>query len=163
MEPIRYVTSLLTFYLKGEIAAEQNFIRFKEPNTILGLIPLGAKKENIPVTQIASVQSNMRVKFLKLVVGVIVSFFALSLFKDSFLGGLIILLIGLNVVLDAFEIDLDISTTSGQMKSIDFFIFDKSKADLAVDQINSIIANRLSDTNNREQTDRIVDAINRNH
>ena len=163
MEPIRYVTSLLTFYLKGEIAAEQNFIRFKEPNTILGLIPLGAKKENIPVTQIASVQSNMRVKFLKLVVGVIVSILALSLFKDSFLGGLIILLIGLNVVLDAFEIDLDISTTSGQIKSIDFFIFDKSKADLAVDQINSIIANRLSDTNNREQTDRIVDAINRNH
>lgn len=163
MEPIRYVTSLLTFYLKGEIAAEQNFIRFNEPNTILGLIPLGAKKENIPVTQIASVQSNMRVKFLKLVVGVIVSILALSLFKDSFLGGLIILLIGLNVVLDAFEIDLDISNTSGQIKSIDFFIFDKSKADLAVDQINSIIANRLSDTNNREQTDRIVDAINRNH
>ncbi len=34
MEPIEYMTSLLTFYLKGEIKSEQNFINFKVPNTI---------------------------------------------------------------------------------------------------------------------------------
>ena len=45
MTSIKYMTSLLTFYLKGEIRTEKNFIQFKTPNTILGLIPLGAKTE----------------------------------------------------------------------------------------------------------------------
>ena len=45
MQPIQYMTSLLTFYLKGEIRQEQNFVNLKKPNTILSLIPLGAKKD----------------------------------------------------------------------------------------------------------------------
>lgn len=57
MEPIEYMTSLLTFYLKGEIKSEQNFINFKVPNTILGLIPLGARTSKLPVNQIASVST----------------------------------------------------------------------------------------------------------
>lgn len=48
MQPITYMTSLFTFYLKGEIKSEQNFISFKVPNTILGLIPLGPKLRSSP-------------------------------------------------------------------------------------------------------------------
>ena len=48
------------------------------------------------------------------------------------------------------------------MKVIDFFIFDKKKAELAARQINEMISQRLNDTNSRQQTDRIVDAINGN-
>ena len=39
MNTVTYVVSLLTFYLKGEIRSEQNFVVFQEPNTVLGLIP----------------------------------------------------------------------------------------------------------------------------
>ena len=48
MNNITYMTGLLTLYLKGNISADQNFVRLKIPNTILSLIPLGAQKENIP-------------------------------------------------------------------------------------------------------------------
>ena len=44
MQKIEFMTSLLTFYLKGEISTEQNFLTLKVPNTILTLIPLGRKK-----------------------------------------------------------------------------------------------------------------------
>lgn len=49
MEAIKYMTSLLTFYIKGEIATEQNFLKIRLPNTVLALIPFGSRKYNVPV------------------------------------------------------------------------------------------------------------------
>ena len=160
MEPVTYISSLLTFYIKGEISSQQNFIRFKEPNTILGLIPLGAKNESVPITQITSTKSNFKMRFGKLILGIIIAVLGLTLFQSTFIGGLIVLIIGANAIIDAFEIDLQVFMTSGQIKSIDFFIFEKQKAELAEREILAMISNRLDDTNNRQQTDRIVDAIN---
>lgn len=159
METIRYMTSLLTFYLKGEIQQEQNFVNVKKPNTILGVIPLGAKKESIPVTHLASVESNFKLIFGRLLSGLVISIIALVLLKETFLLGLIALLIGANRVITAFETDLTIKTTAGDVKNISFIIFEKGKADKAEAQIRTLISNRLDDTNNRQQTDRIVDAI----
>lgn len=162
MKTITFITSILTFYMKGEIAFEQNFIRLKDPNSILGLIPLGAKKESIAINQISSTQSNFKVKFGKLIIGIVLAIIALNMLSqdDGFAAFLILVVIAVNTVLNAFEVDLQINMTSGQARLIDFFIFEKSKAIQAEQAINALIANRLNDTNNRQQTDRIVDAIN---
>lgn len=165
MKPIKYVTSLLTFYLKGEISAEQNLIKFKNPNTILGLIPLGSKKESIPINHIASTQSNFKFKLKKFILGIIFaifSFFSFSLLgvEGGFIGFSIMLIIAVNFVLNAFEIVLQINTIFGTTRTIKFFIFDKAKAQSAENQINAMIAQRLDDTNIRKQTDKIVYAIN---
>ena len=160
MQPIRYMTSLLTFYLKGEIRQEQNFVNLKKPNTILSLIPLGAKKDSIPVSQLASVESNFSLHFGSLLKGLLISIIGLVLFSEVFILGLILLLIGANKVITAFETVLTIKTTAGDIKSISFLIFEKGKAEEAESQIRKIISDRLDDTNNRVQTDRIVDAIN---
>jgi len=69
-------------------------------------------------------------------------------------------IIAANTILNGFEIDLQINLTSGQTRVFDFFVFEKAKAVQAEELINSIIAGRLNDTNARQQTDRIVDAIN---
>ena len=163
MNIVTYVVSLLTFYLKGEIRSEQNFVVFQEPNTVLGLIPLGKHTDRIPVHQIAAVSTTFRLKLGKLVCGILAFLFGFGLFGQpgTFLPGLIILILAVNWILDAFEIDLTLITTSGAVKRIDFFIFDKEKAVLAEQQIHAMISNRMSDTNVREQTDRVVDAINR--
>ena len=160
MQPIRYGTSLLTFYLKGEIRQEQNFVNFKKPNTILSLIPLGAKKESIPVSQLSSVESNFKLRFGSLLIGIIIAIFGLCLFSESFVAGLILLLVGVNQAITAFETILTVKTTAGDVKEISFLVFEKSKAEIAEKQIRQIISDRLDDTNNRVQTDRIVDAIN---
>ena len=162
MEPITYMTSLFTFYLKGEIKSEQNFIVFKNPNTVLGLIPLGAKTDKVPVNQIASTSTNFKLQLGKLILGAFAAIMALSVMtaKDGFAAGLILLLLAANWIIDAFEIDLVVTTTAGQERLIDFLIFDKSKAELDEQQINAMISGRLTDTNVREQTDRVVDAIN---
>lgn len=160
METIKYMTSLLTFYLKGEIRQEQNFVNLKKPNTILKLIPLGAKKESIPVSQLASVESNFKLYFKRFLLGVIIAILGLVLISKAVVPAIIIFTIGANYVITAFETILTIKTTAGDVKSISFLVFEKSKADKAEAQIRQIISNRLDDTNNRIQTDRIVDAIN---
>ena len=160
MHPIQYMTSLLTFYLKGEIRQEQNFVNLKKPNTILGFIPLGAKKESIPVSQLSSVESNFKLRLGSLLIGAIIAIAGLCTFTTSFILGLILLFVGVNGAITAFETILTIKTTAGDIKNIPFLIFEKGKADIAEQQIRQIISERLDDTNNRVQTNRIVDAIN---
>ena len=164
MKPIKYMTSLLTFYLKGEISQEQNFVNLKKPNTILNFIPLGTKKDSIPVSHLSSVESNFKLHIGSLLTGTIMAIIGLCLFLFGgvlvwFLG-LILLIVGLNRAITAFETILTIKTTAGDIKDISFLIFEKSKAEEAELQIRQIISDRLDDTNNRVQTDRIVDAIN---
>ena len=161
MTSIKYMTSLLTFYLKGEIRTEKNFIQFKTPNTILGLIPLGSKTEKFTIDQISSTTTNFRLRLKYLILGIFWLFIALSCFTDSDTAvvGLICLLLGVNNIIDAFEINLIVTTTAGKQEIIDFIIFDKKKAEMAEQGINEMISNRLDDTNNRQQTDRIVAAI----
>ena len=163
MDTITYVQSLLTFYLKGEIGADQNFIKLKDPNTILGFIPLGSHQESIPINQITSVQSSFRMRLGKLVIGILVAILAIAaLFnKGGFILFLIFGLIAANLILGAFDVSLLINMTSGRTRLLSFFIFDREKSAKAEQMINTLISARLSDTNTREQTDRIVDAINR--
>lgn len=171
MKTIRYATSFLTAYLKGEIRSEQNFIQFKVPNTVLGLIPLGSKKRQIPVNQISSVTTGFRINWIQLVIGIV---FAAATFVATFspetkdimlvskiLGILISLTVSACLAVNALDPYLVISTTSGRGMIIHFLIFDRAKAELAADEINSMIGERMSDTNVREQTDRVVDAIRR--
>jgi hypothetical protein len=154
VEPIKYITSLLTFYLKGEIKAEQNFIEFKVPNTVLGVIPLGAKSDRLVINQIASTSTNFKLRLWKLLIGIVFVLSALLSFSIIWLA------ISVNILLTAFETDLVVTTTAGQQKVISFFVFEREKADLASRQINAMIGDRMYDTNVRQQTDRIVDAIN---
>lgn len=161
MTSIKYMTSLLTFYLKGEIRTEKNFIQFKTPNTILGLIPLGAQTEKFTIDQISSTTTNFRLRLKYLIFGIFWLLIAVSCLSDSdtLAAGLICLLLGINNIIDAFEINLIVTTTAGKEQLIDFIIFDKSKAEMAEQEINKMISNRLDDTNNRQQTNRIVSAI----
>ena len=160
------MTGLLTFYLKGNISADQNFVRLKNPNTILSLIPLGAQKENISVNQVASVSSNFRLQFKNLIVGIVEVILAFALFRSSALWGLI-LLIGASTVITSFVTELYITTTGGQTFYVPFLIFEKAKAGQAESMINSIICGRLDDTNYRQvsetSTNAIVNAINNRH
>lgn len=164
METITFMTSLLTFYMKGEIRHEQKFIKLRLPNTILTFIPLGAKKESIPIEQISSVSADFKLHLKNFLLGVllaIVGFF--MLFGKTFLIGLILLLIGASNVINAFQTELSIDLTSGKTWIISFLIFEKNKAEQAEEQIERLVSNRYDATDvgmhTEKQTAALVDAI----
>lgn len=159
MEPITYVTSLLTFYLKGEIRQEANFLKLKIPNTILKFIPLGAKTLSIPVNQLASVETNFKVSIFPLLIGAFITFMGFSLVSDSVVLGLITAIIGANMVISSFQTVMTIKTTDSAERAIHFFIFDKPKAEYAARVILQYISNRMDDTNVRIQNTALGDKI----
>lgn len=153
MEKITFMTSLLTFYLKGEISAAQNFLMLKRPNTIFTLIPLGAKKFNVPINQISMVGTNFKLLVKSFLTGIIEIIAAFVLFSSSVLLALILLIIGALTVINSFQTELVISTTSGTNFALFFLIFEKAKAEAAANAINYMIGSRLDDTNVRVHTE----------
>lgn len=165
MQSVTYTASLLTFYLKGEITIEQNFITFKTPHTLLGLIPLGTNAEKIAVDQIASVTSNRRVHLVFLFLSILFWGSAIvglsDMNRSGSLGALITcLLLGLIFLANAFEYNLVITTSDGLERRMNFLSFEKSKALQLEKALSTMVSNRLNDTNSRQQTDRIIEAIN---
>lgn len=162
MQKIEFTTSVLTFYLKGSIEGDEHFINFKVPNTILGMIPLGARTDNLATNQISSTTTNFKLQIKQLLIGLFIFLLGIDLLNDSFIIALIALVFGASTFIDAFECDLVVLTTSGQSLLIDFLIFEKEKAVQASQEINALIANRIDDTNVRVQTDKVVNNANAN-
>ena len=152
---IDYMSSLLTFYLKGHIQWDNNMVGFQIPNTILGFIPLGKRAQSIPVQHITNVAANFSVKIGKLLIGVVLGLWGLSCLAHlgdgfgAFLGFVILLALGASFVIDALEVGMSVTQSSGQSLNIDFLIFDKQKAEYAAQQINQMVAERSMDTNVR--------------
>lgn len=161
MNTIIYMTSLLTFFIKGEIKSEQNFIMFNAPYMILGLVPAGNKSELLPINHIASISTRYGVNIMKLILGIEAYAMALIMEHESVFGAPLFALLSIFLFIDAIKFSLVVITSAGQQKSIDFVLFERKKAKLAEQQINDMVAGRLTDTNVREQTDRVIDAINR--
>ncbi len=174
MTTIHFITGLMTFYLKGEISKDDNFIYLKMPNTILGVIPLGRIEKQLMVNQIASTSVGFRLILRNLIIGLVEFILGLLLWQSPLIGFLVILL-GIATMIGAFQTTLVLNLTSGERIDICFLVFEKKKAYDAVNMINEAIYKRIDDTNTRKvaewqtekfrdignsRTDRIVDAIN---
>lgn len=167
MQSRKFITSYATFYLKGEIKQSGNFINLKVPNTILALIPLGSKDYNVPIHQISSVETSFKMYFKNFIVGIIELFLAFSLMDSkTAVIGIILLLLGINTVLCSLQTNLSIPTTSGTTYFVSFIIFQKKMANEIAEEIRALVSERVDDTNVRmhtdRNTDRIIDAINKN-
>lgn len=160
MEKIRFMTSLLTFYLKGEIAIEQNFLKLRRPNTTLSLIPLGCRKYNIPINQISSVGTNFKLLFKNLLTGILEIIGGFIIMGAVSPIGILLSILGFFTVINSFQTELEISTTSGTRYMLFFLIFEKKKAIAAEQMINNMIGYRLNDTNVRMQTENQTAALN---
>ena len=166
MKSIKYRISLPTAYLKGEVTHEQNFVKLKTPNILFSLLAIGTKTDVIPVNQIATVTRTFNCIGVILLFGIILMWSGFSVISaskilslSSSLAPIILILLGVLIIITSFQTVITIKTTSGEALKISVLIFNRSKALEIEDLINQLISNRLDDTNNRQQTDRIVEAI----
>lgn len=168
MEPITFNRGILRPYMKGKISCDQNLIHVEEPTSLLWFIPTGHRSYQLPLAQVASVVSTSVNHWVGLffcvfsliyiaiaIVGSLASFQFVE-----FLAGLIVGALVLWLTLLCMPGYLVIATTAGQEARIKFTFFERSKAALAAQQLNQMIANRMDDTNVRINTDRVVEAIN---
>ncbi len=155
-----YMTSLLTFYMKGKITVTGRSVKLTIPNTFLKFIPLGSRTYEPMISQISSVNNSFKLNAKPLFFGIIVVLGGISAISDSFLTGLILLLIGIGEIISAFETVMYITENSGRNIGVSALIFDKKTIEDARNEIQKYLLMRVDDTNSRMQTNRIVNAIN---
>jgi hypothetical protein len=87
--------SLLFFWVKGNLAIDNNFIKVSTANAIFGLFPAGKDSQNIPLKNISSTQLSSKYSIFRMIIGIIFILVSLSKLGTSFFSALIFLLIGL--------------------------------------------------------------------
>lgn len=131
---INFSLSLLFFWVKGSINVDSRFVKYEGANTILGFIPAGKDTQTIPLKNISATRISSSYKIFPMLVGIILIFSALGAIGDSFIQGLILLLLGVGIFGNGIITILII-----QRAGNDFYIsvpfFDKGKLLKAQDLI----------------------------
>ena len=163
-EAIEYMTSYLTFYLKGKVEFTRDNIRIQVPNTVLGLIPLGTNQSSINVNHITGATSDFSLILPFLIIGILGALMCLIETKNNPLVGLIGLIFFVNLALNAFQTKVSILLDSGPAYEIFLLFFEKEKAETIKTNIEMVTNARNYDTNVRiateTQTQQVVDAMN---
>jgi hypothetical protein len=89
----RFSPSVVIFWLKTSIAASSTRIQYKAPNTLFGLIPLGASTKTIPLRNIAAVDTNTKFNLGSFLWGMVFLFIGFGMFSSSMAAGVICLII----------------------------------------------------------------------
>lgn len=140
MKEVQFSISLFFFWLKGKVAVDSRFVKTNVSNTILGFIPLGRDQQNIPLKNISGAMLSSKYLAKPMIIGLIIFLIGLASLGESFIGGLILLLIGAGVFLSGIQTVLVIEK-AGSPYYISVPFFEKAK----MNQLNDYIHQALSD------------------
>lgn len=135
-----FTTNLVLAWLKMDLSLTNKRVVGYQPNTLFGVIPLGRNEVSYPLKNIASVAVSTKLHIGRLLVGLILVYFSLLLFGDSFFGGLILLLIGLLPLLNCFTSKMVIINNAGHPVIMEISILEKDKLQNFVNDVNVAIS-----------------------
>lgn len=122
---VKVSPSLLTPYLKGELMCYSTRLVYKVPNTLLGLIPLGAEENTIPLKSIASVNTSTKLKPARLLIGLIFLICGLSSITSSLPAAVILFLIAAILLAMSFPASLNVVNHAGGITSVTVSVLEK--------------------------------------
>lgn len=153
-----FMPSLATPYLKTQLMCSSTRFVYKAPNTLLGLIPLGAEENILPIRNIASVSTNSRFFPLRAIAGLILLISGL-LSLNNILLGIVLMLIGALMLLTSFPGQLKVTNPAGGTTSIIVSCLDKKKlAHFAQELQNRVFADQEAIRHDEAQALRMTQA-----
>lgn len=135
----RFSPNVLLFWLKTSIAASNTRVQYRSPNTILGLIPLGADTQTIPLRNIASVDTSVKFNMGSFVIGIILAFAGLGTLGSNALIGLILLVLGLASLANMMSASLNFVNQAGGKNAITVSILEKDKLSKLAQRIQELV------------------------
>ncbi|PEH49516.1 hypothetical protein [Enterococcus faecium] len=145
-QKVKFSLSLLFFWVKGFISVDSRFVKVSKSNTILGVIPTGSGSQSILLKNISSSMISSQYKIKPIILGSIIIF--LSFMYDSFLGALIMALIGVGILGSGLQNVLIIQRAGDdQSDSIAVPFFEKAKLLTIQDGITEALAQDTDKTN----------------
>lgn len=123
----RFSPSVIVFWLKTSIAASNMRVQYKAPNTLFGLIPLGAATRTIPLRNIASIDTNTKFNLGSLIWGLIFLFLGCGMLSGSVAAALVVLIIAVANFTNVMSASLIFHDPSGGSNAITVSILEKDK------------------------------------
>lgn len=135
----RFSPSVIIFWLKTSIAASSTRVQYKAPNTLFGLIPLGASTKTIPLRNIASVDTNTKFNFGSLVWGVVFLLIGLGCLDSSVAVALVLILVAAANLANTMSASLVFHDPSGGANTITVSILEKNKLMQLAQEIQKLV------------------------
>ena len=123
----RFSPSVIIFWLKTSIAASSTRIQYTTPNTLFGLIPLGADTKTIPLRNVASVDTSTKFNLGSLVWGVVFLLIGLGCLDSSVAVALVLILVAAANLANTMSASLVFHDPSGGANAITVSILEKDK------------------------------------
>lgn len=133
----RFSPSVIIFWLKTSIAASSTRVQYRAPNTLFGLIPLGASTKTIPLRNIASVDTNTKFNLGSLVWGVVFLLIGLGCLDGSVAVALVLILVAAANLANTMSASLVFHDPSGGANTITVSILEKDKLMSLAQEIQS--------------------------
>ena len=133
----RFSPSVIIFWLKTSIAASSTRVQYKAPNTLFGLIPLGASTKTIPLRNIASVDTSTKFNLGSLVWGVVFLLIGLGCLDSSVAVALVLILVAAANLANTMSASLVFHDPSGGANTITVSILEKDKLMSLAQEIQS--------------------------
>ena len=133
----RFSPSVIIFWLKTSIAASSTRVQYRAPNTLFGLIPLGASTKTIPLRNIASVDTNTKFNLGSLVWGVVFLLIGLGCLDSSVSVALVLILVAAANLANTMSASLVFHDPSGGANTITVSILEKDKLMSLAQEIQS--------------------------
>ena len=140
----QFMFSLVHFFLSTKVLLTDRRLAWQRPNTLAGLVPLGAQLTTFPLANVASVATSTWIRIWRLLLGGLGSLVAL--FNLSQVWGWILLVIGVYLVLTAFRALLVVVNTGGQRYPVSLAINSRGAAQRFASSVNQVIAARQGPT-----------------
>jgi hypothetical protein len=134
VEVERFSPSVVLFWLKSEIGVSSTRVESKAPNTLLGLIPLGANLQTFPIPNIASVNVNTRFSIWRAIWGVVWLVVGAATVKNGI--GVVFILLGISMLANAMSATLNLVNNGGGVNSLQVSILEKAKLQQFAQEIN---------------------------
>lgn len=135
----RFSPSVIIFWLKTSIAASSTRVQYKAPNTLFGLIPLGASTKTIPLRNIASVDTNTKFNLGSLVWGVVFLLIGLGCLDSSVAVALVLILVAAANLANTMSASLVFHDPSGGANAITVSILEQDKLMQLAQEIQKLV------------------------
>ena len=133
----RFSPSVIIFWLKTSIAASSTRVQYRAPNTLFGLIPLGADTKTIPLRNVASVDTSTKFNLGSLVWGVVFLLIGLGCLDSSVAVALVLILVAAANLANTMSASLVFHDPLGGANTITVSILEKDKLMSLAQEIQS--------------------------
>ena len=149
----RFSPSVVLFWLKTSVAASNMRVMYKSPNTLFGLIPLGADTKTIPLRNVASVDTSTKFNLGSLVWGVVFLLIGLGCLDSSVAVALVLILVAAANLANTMSAQLDFVNQAGGRNSVKVSILEKDKLMQLAQNIQQLVFADVEGLRHQESMD----------